>query len=125
MTGSKWLLLTTETHLEAVRDVQHYLLPHSVMRSPGQNFAKLISISLLKAGHLNHEQSEGRLQHKAPRSQEIKPPLASVKEFLLKEKHRERATRFKHPSSAAAGATTLAPKSQRSVEPQLPGQSRM
>lgn len=106
-------------------NITFYLTDRSVMRSPGQNFAKLISISPLKAGHLNHEQSEGWLHHKAPRIQEIKPPLASVKEFLLKEKHRERATRFKHPSSATAGATTLAPKSQRSVEPQLPGQSRM
>lgn len=92
----------------------------SVTRSPGQNLAKFISISPLKVGHLKHEQSEGQLQHQTPRNQEIKPPLASVKQFLLKEKHRDRATRFKHPCSARAGATTLAPKI-----PQLPGQSRM
>lgn len=92
----------------------------SVTRSPGQNLAKFISISPLKVGHLKHEQSEGRLQHEAPRNQEIKPPLASVKQFLLEEKHRDRATRFKCSSSATAGATTLAP-----IIPQLPGQSRM
>lgn len=97
----------------------------SVTGSPGQNFAKFISISPLKARHLKHEQSEGRLHHEAPRSQEIKPPLALEKQFLLKEKHRDRATRFKHPSSATAGTTTLAPKSHHSVDPQLPGQGRM
>lgn len=93
----------------------------SVTRSPGQNLAKFISISPLRAGHLKHEQSEGWLHHKTPKSQDIKPPLALEKQFLLKEKHRDRATCFKHPSSA----TTLAPKSQHSVDPQLPGQGRM
>lgn len=92
----------------------------SVTRSPGQNSAKFVSISLLKVGHLKHEQSEGQLQHEAPRTQEIKPPLASVKQFLLEEKHRDRATRFKHPCSATAEATALAPEM-----PQLSGQSRM
>lgn len=82
---------------EAIRDVLHYLFMGadtncSGMRSPGQNSAKFISISPLKAGHLKHEQSEGRLYHAAPRSQEIKPPLASVKQFLLEEKHGDRAT---------------------------------
>lgn len=87
----------------------------SVMRSPGQNVVKVISIFPLKAGNLQHE---------TPRNQEIKPPLASVKQLLLKEKHRDRASLFKHPSSAPAGATSLAPESQCSVGPSVPGQSR-
>lgn len=95
-------------------------------RSPKQNFAKFISISPLKAGHLKHEQSEGWLHHAAPRNQEIKPPLASVKQFLLEEKHRDTATLVLNIFPVPQWGPQPWPQRARAPWiPQLPGQSRM
>lgn len=75
-------------------------------------------ISPLKAGHLKHKQSEGWLHHEAPRNREMKPPLASAKQFLLEENHRDGATPVLNILPAPQqGPQTPAPKSQRSVDP--------
>lgn len=95
-------------------------------RSAGQNSVKFSSIFPLKAGHLKHEQFEGQLHHKAPGNQEIQLPLASVKQFLLEERHRDRATLILNIFPVPQREPQAWPQRGRAPWiPQLPGQSRM